>query len=72
MSFIAVLVVVSVLYPTLAFFEPRYHAYFGMDTLGLVSYFEKNSLIIFGSQFLALLLVTTFSTSLAMRKYLKV
>ena len=61
-----------VVYPTLALIEPQLGLYFGAESVGLVEYFTQNSLTIFGGQFLVLVLVTQFSTGLAMRKYLKV
>lgn len=72
LSVISLLIVIAILYPTLAFIEPKFSQYFGPGTAGLVSYFEQNGLLIFGSQFLALLVVTMGSTALAMRKHLKV
>ncbi|OGL62381.1 hypothetical protein A3C09_00380 [Candidatus Uhrbacteria bacterium RIFCSPHIGHO2_02_FULL_47_44] len=72
LSVLSILIVVAIVYPTLAFIEPKFNQYFGSNTTGLVSYFEQNGLLIFGSQFLALLVVTMGSTALAMRKHLKV
>lgn len=72
LSLISVLVVVAIVYPTLAFIEPTFNQYFGSDSKGLVSYFEQNGWWIFGGEFLALLVVTMGSTALAMRKHLKV
>ncbi len=71
-SLIAVLLTAAIIYPTLAFFEPQYSAYFGNETLGLVSFFEQNGLMIFGLQFVILLVITMASTAMAMRKFLKV
>ncbi len=72
LSLVAILIVIGIVYPTLAIIEPRFNMYFGGESVGLISYFEQNGLMIFGVQFLALLVVTMASTSLAMRKYLKV
>jgi len=72
LSLLAVLIVMAILYPSLAFIEPQYKQYFGGETAGLVKYFEQNGWWIFGSEFLGLLVVTMVSTSLAMRKHLKV
>ena len=71
-SLISVLIVVAIVYPTLAFIDPQLSQYFGAESIGVVSYFEQNGLVIFGAQFLALLVVTMVSTTLAMGKYLKV
>ena len=72
LSVLSIVLVIAIVYPTLALIEPKFNQYFGSGTTGLVSYFEQNGLMIFGSQFLALLVVTMGSTALAMRKHLKV
>lgn len=72
LSLFSILIVMAVVYPTLAFIEPKFNQYFGSGTTGLVSYFEQNGWLIFGSQFIALIFVTMTSTALAMRKHLKV
>lgn len=72
LSLFSVLIVMAVVYPSLAFIEPKLNQYFGSDTTSLVSYFEQNGWMIFGAQFIALLFVTMVSTSLALRKHLKV
>jgi len=63
---------VGIMYPVLAIIEPRFNLYFGGQSVGLIQYFSENGLLIFGGQFLILVLITLFSTSLAMRKFLKV
>lgn len=72
MSLVSVLVVIALVYPTLAFLDPKFHQYFGGEETGLVTYFEQNGWWIFGAQFLALLVITMASTGLAIRKHLKV
>lgn len=72
LSLIAVGATALIVYPTVAFIEPQLSVYFGAESAGLVDYFTQNGFFIFGGQFLALVLVTLFSTGLAMRKYLKV
>src|SRR3989339_399848 len=72
LSLIAVGLTAIIVYPAVAFIEPQLSVYFGAESAGLVDYFAQNGLMIFGGQFLALILVTLFSTGLAMRKYLKV
>lgn len=72
LSLFSVLIVMAIVYPSLAFIEPKLNQYFGSETTSLVSYFEQNGWKIFGAQFLALLFVTMGSTSLALRKHLKV
>ena len=72
LSVFSILIVIAIMYPALALIEPKFSQYFGPGTTGLVSYFEQNGLLVFGTQFLALLIVTMGSTALAMRKHLKV
>jgi cell division transport system permease protein len=72
LSLIALAIVFLIVYPTLAILEPKFGFYFGGETIGLINYFEQNGWQIFGLQFVGLAVLTLFSTSLAMRKYLKV
>lgn len=71
-SFITTLIVAAIVYPSFAFLEPKMTQYFGGGSVGLISYFEQNGFMIFGIQFLILLIITMASTGLAMRKYLKI
>jgi cell division transport system permease protein len=72
LSLFSVLIVMAIVYPTLALIEPKFSQYFGSGAGGLTSYFEQNGVLIFGAQFIALLFVTMVSTALALRKHLKV
>lgn len=72
LSLLSVGITGLIVYPLVAVLEPKLSAYFGGDSVGLVDFFTSNAPLIFGGQFLALVLVTLFSTGLAMRKYLKV
>jgi len=72
LSLIAIVVMLLIVYPSIAIFEPKFGFYLGGESIGLVNYFEQNGLTIFGLEFVGLVLLTLFSTGLAMRKYLKV
>ncbi len=72
LSLLAIGITVGVVFSIISILEPRIGPYFGSATIGLVQYFQQNGWQIFGIQFLALVILTLFSTSLAMRKYLKV
>ena len=72
LSFLSVMLTVAVVYPAVAALEPKFGLYFGGQSIGLVQYFEQNGLTIFGVQLLVLIIITMLSTSMAMRKYLKV
>jgi cell division transport system permease protein len=69
---LATLVTIAIVYPALAIMEPKFSFFFANETIGLIDYFETNGLRIFGLEFLSLVVVTLLSTSLAMRKYLKI
>lgn len=71
-SFIAVGITIAVIYPALIFIEPQVGVYFGSQSAGLLEYFIQHGLLIFGGEFLALVIITFFSTGMAMKKYLKV
>ncbi|MEK7615433.1 MAG: permease-like cell division protein FtsX [Patescibacteria group bacterium] len=72
LSLLAIGITVGVVFSVISILEPRIGPYFGSQSIGLVQYFQQNGWQIFGIQFLALVILTLFSTSLAMRKYLKV
>jgi cell division transport system permease protein len=72
LSLLSVLISVAIVYPVVAIIEPSLAAYFGTSSPGIVSYFTQNGLWIFGLQFIGLVVVSVFSTSLAMRKFLRV
>jgi cell division transport system permease protein len=72
LSFIAVALTMGILFPILAGLEPKFGVYFGTQGAGLMEYFANNGLVIFGLEFLGLVLVSIFSTVLAMRKFLRV
>jgi cell division protein FtsX len=72
LSLLAIIATVAIMYPVLAVIEPRFDVYFGAESVGLVEHFAQNGLMIYGIEFLILVVITLLSTSLAMRKYLKV
>jgi cell division transport system permease protein len=72
LSLLSVGMAIAIMYPVLAIIEPRFDLYFGGQSVGLIQYFSEHGLLIFGGQFLILGLITLISTSLAMRKFLKV
>ena len=72
LSLIAVGASMGILFPILAFLEPQFGVYFGTESAGLMEYFTSNGLVIFGLEYLGLVLVSIFSTILAMRRFLKV
>ncbi len=71
-SLIATLITIVVAYPILGVLEPRFDAFFGTTSTGLLDYYNANFLLVFGAQFIGLALVNIIASSIAMRKYLKV
>ncbi|NQV89175.1 MAG: hypothetical protein HQ488_02540 [Parcubacteria group bacterium] len=72
LSLLSVLLTAAIAYPVVGLLEPKFSVYFGAQSAGLVDFFTTNGLWIFGGQFLVLVVVTVLSTSMAMRRYLKV
>ncbi len=72
LSCIALGITLCIVYPTLAALEPKFGSYLGGQTIGLIDYFEQNGWKLFGLEFVGLIMLTMFSTWLAMRKSLKV
>lgn len=72
LSLVALGVTLVVIYPTLAVLEPKFGFYFGGETVGLIDYFEQHGWQLFGLQLIGLVILTLFSTWMAMRKYLRV
>ena len=71
-SLIATAIMAGIAFPILGILEPKFGLYFGTESAGIIDYFTNNALMIFGGQFAALVVITLFSTILAMRKYLRV
>ncbi len=71
-SVIATVIVASGLFVTLRTLEPKLAAFFASGELQLFGYFLDHGIVIFGAQFLGILVLSMFTTLLAMRRYLKV
>lgn len=72
LSLISIVVMLLIVYPSIAILEPKFGFYIGGESIGLVNYFEQNGLKIFGFEFIGLVLLALLSTWLAMKKYLKI
>lgn len=69
----AMLIVILVIYPLVNFVQPGLNNYFqGLQVIDLLGYFRKNFVEIFVYQFIVLAILNIVSTTLAVRKYLKV
>ncbi len=71
-SLFAVGIVAGIVFPAAAVIDPSLTLFFGGESVGLLAYFQKNWLAVFGIQLAALTAINVVSTVLAMRKYLKV
>lgn len=72
LSLLAILVTLLLVYPALNFVQPYVNNLFDGNGLNLVKYYNSNFVRIFGGQFLAIVTLTVVSTTLAIRRYLKV
>jgi cell division transport system permease protein len=52
--------------------QPYLSTYFGQENVNLLGYFQDNALLIFGAQFVGLMLLSMVSASLAVQRYLSV
>lgn len=66
------LLAIMVIYPTLGFIQPKLSAFFDGSSFDLIGYFNTNFINIFGGQLLAIIILNTISSAIAINKYLKV
>lgn len=72
-SLVAIFIMIGLVYVVVNFWQPGLNTYFqGAAVINLRQYFYDNFWLIFGGQFLVLAVLNITSTSIAMRKYLKV
>jgi cell division transport system permease protein len=71
-ALISILIVISVFYPFLSLLQPYLEAFFTGYNVNLLTYFVDNFSLIFGSQFLIVLLINVLASLFAVRKYAKV
>jgi len=71
-SLLATLITIIITYPVLGVLEPRFDAFFGTTSTGLLDYYNINLLMIFGAQFIGIAFINILASSIAMRKYLKI
>lgn len=69
-AFVSLLILTFFFYPLLNFIQPHLNYFLEYD-FDLISYFKNNFLLIFGLEFLAVVLINMISSFLAMKKYLK-
>jgi cell division transport system permease protein len=69
---IATLIAGGLFMTALWYGQPSLNAYFGNNEVDIMGFFGRNALAIFGAEFVFILLLSIFSTFLAIRKYLRV
>jgi len=68
----SVLIIISVFYPFLTLLQPYLEAFFTGYTINILSYFVDNFGLIFGGQFLVVLVITVLASLFAVRKYARI
>ncbi len=71
-ALVSVLIIISVFYPFLSLLQPYLEAFFVDSQVRLLSYFLENFFIIFGAQFLAVLVINAIASLFAVRKYARI
>lgn len=69
---LACLIAVVIVYPSLNFIQPHLNNFFLTEEFSLIDYFNRNFWRIFGLELLAVILLNIISSSVAIRRYLKV
>jgi cell division transport system permease protein len=71
-ALLSVLIVISVFYPFLTLLQPYLEAFFMGYSINLLSYFVDNFYLIFGGEFLVVLVINALASFLAVRKYARI
>ncbi|HLC89821.1 MAG: hypothetical protein A2731_02850 [Candidatus Buchananbacteria bacterium RIFCSPHIGHO2_01_FULL_39_8] len=71
-SIIACALAIGIIYPLLNFIQPYLNNFFLTDDFNILEYFNKNFWQIFGLEVLIIILLNIFSSSIAIRRYLRV
>ncbi|MCK4744729.1 ABC transporter permease [Candidatus Parcubacteria bacterium] len=69
-AIISFLILIAVFYPAIDFLQPHLNYFLEYD-FDLISYFKANFVLIFGLEFLAIIIINALSSFVAMKKYLK-
>lgn len=70
-SVLAVVITALIVFPAVAAIEPYLERFFESTSVGLLEFFTSQAVFVFGYELLALVVLTIFSTSLAVGRYLK-
>lgn len=71
-ALLSLLVIISIFYPFLTLLQPYLEVFFMGYNVNILSYFVNNFLLIFGSQFLVVLLINVVASLFAVRKYARI
>lgn len=71
-SLFSILIMIAVYYPFLSLLQPYLEVFFTDYNINILAYFVDNFFMIFGAQFLVILLINCLTTLFAVRKYARV
>lgn len=71
-SLFSILIMIAVFYPFLSLLQPYLEVFFMDYNTNILAYFVNNFFLIFGAQFLAILVINILTTFLAVRKYARI
>jgi len=71
-ALLSVAVIIGIFFPFLSLLQPYLEAFFTGYSINILAYFVNNFWSIFGWQFLVVLIISTLSSLLAVRKYARV
>jgi len=71
-ALVSVLLIIAVFYPFLTLLQPYLEVFFMGYNVNLLSYFVDNFALIFGAQFLVVLLINMVASLFAVKKYAKI
>lgn len=71
-ALLSILIIISIFYPFLTLLQPYLEAFFMGYNINILSYFVDNFILIFGVQFLVVVIITALASLLAVRKYARI
>lgn len=71
-AWLAILIIIVIFFPFLSLLQPYLETFFTSYDMNLIVYFLNNFWIIFGGQFLIVLIINSLASLLAARKYAKI
>lgn len=68
----SILIIIATFFPLLTLLQPYLEVFFTGYSVNVLSYYLDNFLIIFGSQFLVVLIINIFASLIAVNRYVKI